>query len=210
MEPRFQTSFIPKAPVISTASSISEKKSGRANLLSIAATILFLAAIAAAAGLYFYQNLVEGQIAVADKSLSDARSAFEPDKISQLVDANSKIQAVKVLLGRHVAVSPILDLIGSLTVKNVTFSNFVFVPKDGVPTVSMDVEALSYNALANEQQFFSQAGSIKTSAFSNFSLADNGDVKANFFATLDPSITSYKNLILSSSATTAVATTTTP
>ncbi len=68
------------------------------SIFSIIAVILFLLAIATSGGLYLYKNVLNGQISDDDKSLNDARAAFQPEKIQELVDANARIMAAKTLL----------------------------------------------------------------------------------------------------------------
>src|SRR4029078_12292211 len=114
----------------------------------------------------------------ADRDINAARASFELDKIQSLLDANARISAVKGLLDKHVAVSQLLALLESLTVKHIRFSDFSYNNKEGNPTLSMNTEAKDYNALASQSDIFSKNDFIQSPYFSDFSLSDNGNVKA--------------------------------
>ncbi|MBI4155752.1 MAG: hypothetical protein HY507_00790 [Candidatus Zambryskibacteria bacterium] len=194
MEPKFQTSFIPKAPIVSAPTAAVSSRS--INIFSLIATILFAAAVLTSAGLFIYKNILTNQIAEAGKSLDSARKAFEPEKIEQLVGANSRIIAAKELLNKHVALSGVLTLLQELTLKKVQFDNMKYQSRENSPpTISMDSQSETYNALAAQQEIFSKNKFIKSSEFSDFNLDENGNIKARFFATLDPTLVSYKKII---------------
>ncbi len=197
MEPKFQTSFIPKSPVVSGGEPhVSFARTS--SIFSIVATILFIITLLVSVGLFIYKGSLNSQISDSDKSLNAAREAFQPEKIQELLDANSRITSAKTLLDSHVAVSQFLILLQSLTVKNLRFDNLVYVNKGNTPTVSMDVEAGSYNALAAQEDVFSKNEFIKSANFSDFSLSDNGSIRAKFFGTLDPQLVSYKKVVSAS------------
>ncbi len=195
MEPKFQTSFIPKSPVISAAGPKVSAMRGGTNIFSVIATIFFIVTLVVSGGLFIYKRMLQSQIAAADTSLTAAREAFQPEKIQELIDANSRITAARGLLNKHIAVSGLLTLLQSLTVKNLRFDNLVYMNAAGKgPTLSMDAEAQNYNALAEQENIFAGNEFLRNEAFSNFTLSDNGTVKAQFFANLDPGLVSYKKL----------------
>lgn len=200
MEPKFQTSFIPKKPILTT------KGSGvsivhETNIFSVAATVMFIAAILTSGGLFVYKNLLTNQIAEADKSILEAQTALKPETIRDLVDANSRITASKSLLEKHVVVSKLLQLLETLTLKKMRFNTFSYSNRNNVPTIFMQGEVQTYNALAQQQNVFSSNEFIKDPHFSNFNLSDNGYIVVNFTATLDPMLTSYKKAVDSMSLT---------
>jgi hypothetical protein len=195
MEPKFQTSFIPKNPVIATSGQ-SAVASRSGNIFSMLAGVLFVITVLVSGGLFIYKNILESKRAAADQSLSAAREAFQPEKIQELIDVDSRIVSAKVLLDKHVAISGLLSLLQNLTVRNIRFDNMLYARKgDGSVTLSLDAEAATYNALALEQDIFSKNESMKNPEFSNFSLSENGTVKAKFFANLSPALLSYKKLV---------------
>src|SRR3989344_7165961 len=195
MEPKFQTSFIPKKPIISEPGS-RVAVSHSINIFSAIATIVFVLTILTSGGVFIYKNILESQILLSDKSFNAAREAFHPEKMQELIDANSRIMAVKGLLEKHIASSEHLVLLQSLTVKRMRFNSLSYVNKNlGLPTLSIDGEVATYNALAEQEEIFSKNEFIKNPQFSNFRLEENGVISVKFFTTIDPKLVSYKQYI---------------
>ena len=194
MEPKFQTSFIPKKPIVGTQVS-GASLVRNTNVFSVVATVVFLVAVITSGALFVYKNVLTGQIADADSQINVARAAFQPEKIQELVDANSKITAAATLLNNHILVSKMLLLLQDLTVKKLRFNDLTYVNKNNSPTVTISGEVQSYNALADQQDVFLKNEFIKSPTFSNFVLGDNGYITVDFSARLDPSLLSYKNSV---------------
>ena len=194
MEPKFQTSFIPKKSIIEAAKLRSSPAPGR-NIYSIVATAIFSLTLIASLGLFFYKNILTNQIAQADKEINDARAAFQVETIQDLLDANARITAIKRLLNQHVVVSKFLTLLQTLTVKNVRFYDLDYGNTNGEITLSMDGEGRTYNAIAKQSDIFSKNEFIKEQNFSDFTLDLNGNIKMKFFAKLEPGLVSYKKAV---------------
>ena len=194
MEPKFQSSFIPKRPIVGSAPGpVSVIRT--TNLFSVLATVIFILAIGASGGLYIYKNVLSGQIGEADKNLASARAAFQPEKIQELADINGKLLASNALLGRHMVVSRLLSLFQTLTVKRMRFTSLTYTAgKDTPPTVSIIGEAATYNALAQQEAIFRENEFIKDPQFSNFELSESGNVSVKFFASIDLALVLYKNM----------------
>ncbi len=208
MQPTFQTSFIPKKPIITDANNGSSSGTVReTNVLYIIATIVFVATLVVSGGLFGYKILLHRQIAQADTDINTARSAFQVDKIKELIDANDRIRSSKVLLEKHVTVSKLLYLFQDLTVKRLRLLKLSYSNKAGVPTVSILAEALTYNALAEQSTIFAASEYLSNNEFSNFVLEENGSVKVDFISAVDTSLLSYKKAIEALSAATSEATT---
>lgn len=196
MQPTFQTSFIPKKPIVTDANSGSSSGVVReTNVLSLVATIVFVVTLLVSGGIFGYKIILHKQIAQADADINTARSAFQVDKIKELIDANDRIMSSKVLLERHVTLSKLLYLFQDLTVKRLRLLKLTYSNKAGVPTVSVQAEALSYNALADQSNIFAQSDYLKNNQFFNFILGENGNVKVDFVSAVDTSLISYKKAI---------------
>ena len=195
MEPKFNTSFIPKKPVVETIASNTPKKSETMNIFSVGATVLFILTIFGYGGLYIYKNIVINQISQYDQQVNDARTAFQTSKIQELLDANSRIVAAKNILDKHLSVSELLLLLQQLTLKRFRISTLIFSSKDGSPTLSLGGEVQTYNALAEQSDVFSKSDFIKSPTFSDFSLTTNGNITVRLFLLINPNLVSYKNAI---------------
>ncbi len=194
MEPQFQSSFIPKKPAVSIPSAPAAPTHSF-NIFSIAATVILVATILAAGGLFAYKQILNGQIDKANADIVAARDAFQPDTIKELIDVSGRLMSAQKLLNSHIALSYMLDNLQSMTFKKIRFNNFNFSSKEGVPTISMDVEGQSYNVLVQQYDIFSQDTSIQNPSFSDFTVTDNGNVTTKFIGTIDPSLISYKKSI---------------
>jgi hypothetical protein len=196
MEPKFNTSFIPKKPIVADSGIISRAPEAK-NIFTTIATAVFILTLFATGAVFLYKNILIRQVSDADKALNDARSAFETDKIQSLLDLNARILAAKNLLEKHVVSSEVLGLLQSLTVKRMRFSSLGYKNSDGSPVLTLKGEVQTYNALAEQSRIFSQSEFIKDQKFSDFSLGENGNIGVSFFGILDPKLTSYKEVVQS-------------
>lgn len=194
MEPQFQNSFIPKNPIVSSSSSAPVGVVS-VNIFSVIAGVVFTIALLLAGGVFVYRGMLIKGIAEADQELDAARKAFEPEKITELINANAQISSANKLIEKHIVVSQVLELIQELIVKRMRFDNLTYAVKENVPTLSANVQAQTYNALAQQLEIFSKSEFIIDPAFSNFGLGENGVVKVGFTSGLSPKLISYKNTI---------------
>ncbi len=195
MEPRFQTSFIPKKPIVATQGSSSAPVIRTTNIVTLIANVMFVVALVVSGGLFFYKQLLQKQIATVGQSIDDARGAFQIEKIQELIDADARLNAITNLLNNHVSVSKLLTFLSEVTVKKVKINELIYKSEAGATTVTMKVEAASYNALAAQGEVFSKNEFIKTPFFTNYSTADNGFIRADFSSKIDTTLTSYKKSI---------------
>jgi hypothetical protein len=194
MEPKFQTSFIPKNPIVATQGpAITVVKS--TSIVSFLAVLLFIATLIAFVGLFVYKGVLTQQIADADMSLVDARSNFEPEKIQELLDANTRIGSVTGLLDKHSIISPLLLSLQGSVIRRIRLTSFLYVHKDSKASVTLDMEAQGYNAMAGQEKDFSESEFFKNQFFSDFALTENGAVKVRFFANILPEFLSYKKQV---------------
>lgn len=199
MEPKFQSSFIPKKPVVSGAQPAFVRPTAsvttRVNIFNLIAEVVFGLTILVLGGLFAYKQILTSQISQADKDLTAARAAIQPEAIQSLINASNRISSAKKLLNNHVVISELFALLQSLTVQKMRFNNFSYTYKDSGMMVTMDGEAQNYNALAEQARLFGQNDFIKNPVFTDFDLADNGHVTAKFTAMIDPTLVSYRNAV---------------
>ena len=85
-----------------------------------------------------------------------------------------------------------------MILKNVSFTNLAYSNKDGVVSLSSDVIARNYNAIAQQSISFTKSKYISNSVFSGFRLTEKGTISAKFTMNLDTSLVSYRKSIESS------------
>lgn len=194
MEPNFQTSFIPKQSVIEAR----EKARPRTGIFLVIAIIVFLTMIVATAGIYFYKTVTEKSITEKEQDLTTAKDRFEPAKISQLQTVNKRIRAATAVLTKHVAISPIFQALGAITMKTVRFSKFDYeLTGDSTPLVKvkMSGEGVGYRSIALQADLFSKSKYFIDPVFSNLNLTQKGNVQFDLEFMVEPSFIDYQELV---------------
>lgn len=191
MEPKFQTSFIPKKPVSSSPPLFSSVKSP-SNIFYIGSVILFVIALILCAGLFGYKYILNKDIVTANDAISKTRDDLQPDTIKELLRHNDRITYATKILNNHIILYPMFAELQSLIYKNVSFGNFLYYNKDNIINLSSGVIAKNYNALAQQSLAFANSKYISNSVFSDFGLTEDGNISAKFTLNLDPSLVSYK------------------
>ena len=80
MEQNFQTSFIPKKPMIEERTVASRPIS----FLTVVSVVIFFTVIIATGALYFYDKVLAKNITKMENDLNLAKNRFEPSKIIQI------------------------------------------------------------------------------------------------------------------------------
>jgi len=203
MEPNFQTSFIPKKPMI-------EKRATPARSIGfftiISLCILFTVLLASGA-LYFYKGVLTKKITEMENTLNIAKNRFEPAKIAELQLLDKRLQASSEILSRHVAVTPIFQALQTITMKTVRFTKFSYdladtqdatrgVKNKQMVNVKMSGQAIGYRSIALQSDLFAKNKNLINPIFSNLSLDDKGNVLFDLEFSVDPSFVDYKQDIL--------------
>ncbi len=188
MDPKFQTSFIPKKPMTAQPG----RQSVPINLFSLLATVVFIVALALSGGVYFYKQLVQKQIATNSTNLEKAKGAFDPAIIDQIVRLDTRLVNGKKLLDNHIAVSPFFSFLSSITLKTVRFKSFAFtyLAKDKIQVV-MSGQAQSYASVALQSDLLDEQKNLKNTIVSDMALEAAGTVAFNVSTIVDPGVFSY-------------------
>jgi len=193
MDKEFQTSFIPKKTVIEAPKKI---RSG-GGVFNLLAFIVFLIALASAGGAYLYRNSVKTDITEYKKSLNIAKQQFEPSLITELQILDKRLNAATTILAKHIAVSPIFELLQKITLPTVRYSDFAYKidDKTNLVSVQMKGEAKGYNFIALQADLFSENKFIKNPIFSDFVLDQSANIDFNLTFSVDKSLVSYESFL---------------
>jgi hypothetical protein len=136
MEPKFQTSFIPKKQMASvgglTGNSIGSgpmQQRAKANLASAymaVAIIIFVLSVGAIGGSYFWRSYLKSANETYKSDLAKMEEKFDIGLIEKLKAKNAQIDYAKGLVNKHVAVSRVFGLIEKMTASDVRFSSMDF------------------------------------------------------------------------------------
>lgn len=195
MEPKFQSSFIPKGPIATTSTASKISRQSEHSLLGTLASLVFAVTVLAAVGLFGYGWLLSRQIGSMGQSLSDARSSLEPSVIKSITDLNDRITSTKEILNKHLAISPAFALLEKDTLKTVRYTNYDLNNADNTYTLTLKGQARGYDALALQASIFQSEPMLKNPVFSNLDLDNKGNVTFTFQAQIDASALLYKTLV---------------
>ncbi len=195
MEANFQTSFIPKKPIIEER----EKVSRPIGFFTIIAIFIFVTMVLSLAGVYFYKQIMIGQIATMEKNLTLAKDRFEPTKITELQVLDKRLRASTEILSKHIAVTPIFEVLQGITMKSIrytTFSyEFVGTGKDAKVAIKLGGLATGYRAIALQSDLYAKNKYLIDPVFSNLSLDEKGNVLFALDFYVDPSFVGYKETL---------------
>jgi len=190
MEQNFQTSFIPKKPLVKERVTTSQP----IGMLTIIPLIIFFGMIIAGAGLYFYKGSLAQSLTQMENDLNLARNRFEDDKISQLQLLDKRLRASSSVLNNHVTVSPIFQALQEVTMKSVRYTRFDYsITGTDTPEikVTMAGQTTNYKSIALQSELFAKKKFFIDPVFSNLSLDEKGNVMFDLTFNVDPSFVNY-------------------
>ncbi len=184
MDPKFQTSFIPKQPV---SAGETYRTTGGVNLVVLLSFIVLIVAGVTAIGLSFYQKSLVASIDSINIKLAKIREDLEPSLIAKIKRMDTRIESAKSILNRHRATSVFFSLLENSTLKNVSFQSFDYKEADEEKiAVTMKGEATSYGAVAIQADELLKGKGVIDPIFSDFSLNQFGRVLFSVRFNIDP------------------------
>lgn len=189
MDSNFQTSFIPKKPIVEERTEIKRPM----GIFTIAAIFIFIAMILMLVGSYFYRQVLAGDIKSKESTLSLAKGRFEPQRITELQVLDRRLRAASELLGKHIAVTPIFEILQQVTLKTIRYTRFSYEwTEKGRVLVRLGGIATGYRSIAIQSDLFAENKYIIDSVFSNLSLDEKGNVLFDLEFYVEGSLVDYK------------------
>jgi len=197
MDPKMQSSFIPKTPIstdrgVHTASTV--------NLFFLISILVLIVSLAIGGFLFFYNTNQQKQIdSLVASLISSGKKDFSDTDVRAWTDLDKRTKAASEVLQHHYAVSSVFRLLQELTVKNVRFTRFAFDLKDDVAdkksiVLSLSGEGRSYNAVSYQSDILKASESLRDSLFADIRLDEKGSILFSVQVSVDPDLTSYKKL----------------
>ncbi|OHA24402.1 MAG: hypothetical protein A3D50_00085 [Candidatus Taylorbacteria bacterium RIFCSPHIGHO2_02_FULL_44_12] len=212
MDPKFQTSFIPKKPISPPGGIVgasSPHRHGGSFFMGLS-VIVFIFSLTLAGGGYAWKYYLLSAQETYKEQLAERERQFNIDLIEHLKQVNIKVDLAKQILYNHLAISQIFDIISRLTIENVRFLSLEVsaAPNqtDGLK-ISMNGYGTSLSAVAFQSDVLGQLEQyglrkvVKNPILSNPTLDPNGTVSFGFSASIDSASLSYQKLINSTNAT---------
>jgi len=186
MEQNFQTSFIPKKPIIKERAIYAQP----VGIFFIASVFILFTVLLTTGGLYFYKGILTRKIVGMENTLNLARNRFEPAKITELQVLDKRLRASTEILSKHIAVTPIFKALETITMKTVRYTKFSYIlenDKKAKVTVKMSGIAVGYKSVALQSDLFAKNKNIIDPIFSNLTLDNSGNVLFDLEFLVDPS-----------------------
>ncbi len=170
------------------------------------ASLVFIASIVAAGGMYFWKSTLESSQQKYKDQLVEREKLFNVDLIEELKRQNVKIDLAKELMANHIAMSQVFDVIGRITIEKVRFLSMdvaAGTPAEGIK-VSLKGYGVNFPVVAYQSDVLGQLEQynlrkvVKNPILSDPSLDGNGMVSFGFSATIDPSNLSYAKSVMPS------------
>ncbi len=218
MEPKFQSSFIPKGPIGSSADVEVGSTRGEHSLWGFIATIIFILAALSAVGAFGYKFYLNYSIGNMKAELEERRAEVETETVNEITRLNNRLLATESLVDTHIVLSPLFRFIDANTLKNVRFTEVSYETQEleGGVVLMLRGEARGYSALASQADLFNKNPDFIDPVFSNLRLDEKGNVGFSFEAKINPNLLSYRKEVerlgttgpISSPSATSTATTT--
>ncbi len=201
MEPKFQSSFIPKGPAASASPLSAQYSKPKHTLFGFVAGLAFIVSVVLSIGVFGFEKYLGSSISTMGEELEAAKATLQPEVIKELVNADKRIIGTKTLISRHTALSPFFDYLESGTLKSVRFTDFSFLNTAKGIELTMKGQARSYTDVALQSDAFNTSKIFTKPVFSDLDLDAKGNVTFIFHANIESSAISYKKKIAGVTAT---------
>ncbi|MES3031756.1 MAG: hypothetical protein V4699_00735 [Patescibacteria group bacterium] len=196
MDQNFQTSFIPKKPIIEERATPTRS----VGILTVVSIFILFTVVLATGGLYLWQAGLKKNIVQMEINLNIAKNRFEPSKIAELKLLDRRLNAATEILSKHISTSPIFEALSEITMKTVRYTKFNYsVGTNGKVDVKMSGVAVGYRSVALQSDLFAENQNLIDPVFSNLTLDEKGNVLFDLEFTVEPSFVNYKQTLQAAS-----------
>jgi hypothetical protein len=207
MEPKFNTSFIPKkslqADVVGASSG--DKFIGRRTIHGpgyFLAMLIFLVSVIASIGLFGYTKIVENSIQEKIERLKEQKVSFDVKSVDLLIRADKHITNANKLLMQHVAVSELFTLLETLTLKRVQYTSLKY---DGFPgesaVVVIDGTTQTFQNVALQTEQYRGDVNLTNPVVRELERLDNGSVSFSLDISIDQRLVMFSSFLKNASNT---------
>lgn len=149
---------------------------------------VFAAAILATGAVFLYGRMMDGQVVELEKQLAQAEAGVDVSALDLMEQTASKLTLARTVFEDHQVIAPLFRFLENNTLEQVRYSNFSYV---GEGALSMQGEATSYEAIAQQSDIFSGSAVIESHIFSGFALGADGTVRFDLRVTPVEGMTMY-------------------
>lgn len=191
MDPRLQSSFIPKKPILETGP---VKYAGEVNVLLIVSVFVFAVALLAAAGLFILNSSAKKSTQAIAIQIQEIQQSLSPAEVQDLEDLSTRLSITKQLVDYHVAASEAFSLLEQNLNKNVRLKSLEYIYSDeGIVRMTSEAEAATFNSVAYQSDIFRANPAFIRPIFSDLELTDQNRVNFRFDTEISPDQLKYIN-----------------
>lgn len=188
MDPKFRSSFIPK-----TANYEDERAEGGSSILSAFAVLAFILVLLSSGGLFVYNRVLRDDISNLASQLASAEASIDRKSINEILSFERRLQAIKSILGGHVAISQYFEMLEETVVSDVQFTNLKYNALDlGKVTVEMSGKARSFASIALQEDVLKKNAHTVSAMFNDLSDKGDGSVSFSLKAEFKPDLIKFK------------------
>jgi hypothetical protein len=189
MDNKFQTSFIPKSPVVAE----SQSSGSGLGLFLIIGLLIFIISVLASVGAYFWRESLISQVVNMQTDLSTRRDKIDEVTIDALLKLDRRLRISQSLLNQHLMSSSVFSLLEENTVTGVRFRSFTFTANDdGTYRLHLSGQAKNFKTIAFQSvQFNKMSKVILNPIFSNFNPTQDGSVNFDFDSNIENKFVNY-------------------
>ena len=209
MDTKFQTSFIPRKPLMPDQGVRVRNNSGGGgtSIFMMIGILAFLVSIGGAVFVFVAKGSLMSSQDQMIIDLKEKQRQFDTSEIEAIKKANTKIDIAKEILGKHVTIAEIFNIIAGLTIEGVYFQNLEISTGDsssggdGTYKVSMKGLANSYSSVAWQSDVFGRSEKygtnkvIKNPILSNIIVDEDDNVSFDFSADISQTDISYEKVL---------------
>lgn len=187
--PKF--SFIPKGSLVQEESFFDRRRPR--SVMGIFAIIAFISSISAYAWLYYYNTVLNADIAAYTLDIKKAQKEFsDAPEVAEAKVFSARANLANQLLSAHAVASPVFAFLSKNTSESVMYDKFSFKNGPTGPTIELSGEAPTYAALAYQADVLrSKTKELTNFSVSNVSLTKFGTITFSFAMTFAPDYLLY-------------------
>lgn len=220
MDTKFQTSFIPKKPILSDPNVTIRRSGGGTSVFMFVGIIIFVLSLAGIGFTFMWKEVLLKEQRAKQVDLEKREASFNEALIDQLKKANTKIDLGGQLLKKHMAVTRLFDIVSQLTIQGVKFNSFEFssaespkptsgtsensIAGEGIKVVMKgvgnDFRSIAYQSdVLGESEKYGTKSVIKNPIISDLVVDEKGRVEFTFTGYINPNDLLYSKNFTSGS-----------
>ncbi len=189
MDPRVQTSFIPKKPLNSGGVPVQRP----INLFLVIAGVIFIASLSLTGFAFFYNKQLVAKKAELDAELVRRQKELRPNDVAYLKKLDQRLAMAAEVIAKHVAFSNVFMFLEEAASQNVRFSKMSIVSSPTESKLTLSGVARAINTVAYQSDIFRGEKASINPIFKGLKLNDKGVFTFSVDMSVDPKLVLYSS-----------------